>query len=289
MLHDWVSETTVTVGTGTITLAGAASADLLAITDSDIPDGALVEYQIKSGNNREKGLGIYTAPATLARTEVLATWVSGVYDNTLPSAISLTGTSDVFIAGTASSHIPSNASYMPFNVGAGELFPAGYQGVATIGTRSWGASRAFIQEAFVPGWIYGCTGMGIEIDTIASTGSEAVIGLYRLDRAANTYRKIDDCSTITVNSTPGPKSSTWTGGTKDIPPGMYFIIVGSDSDVLFKGWSNYHPQYFPAKDRTTELRALFITGGYSSGLAETYTANHDNRDTTSPAAYFVTV
>lgn len=95
---DWIRESTSTTGAGTITLGGATDSSFMAISDSSIADGDLVPYSIIDGNDRENGIGTYTASGTtLARTTVLSTWVSGVYDDTAPTAISLTGNAIVFV------------------------------------------------------------------------------------------------------------------------------------------------------------------------------------------------
>jgi len=95
--RDWCKESTATTGTGTITLAGATAASFTEFTDV-LVDGAIVPYAIIDGNDREEGLGTFTATGTLlARTTVLATWVSGTYDDTAPTAISLSGSAEVYI------------------------------------------------------------------------------------------------------------------------------------------------------------------------------------------------
>lgn len=101
-LADWVKETVSgTPGTGTITLGGAVAGfcrfqDNFVTTDK-------VFYAIEDGNNREEGYGTLTtgSPWTLARTTPLRTIDAGVFDNTTPSAISLTSAAIVGIAAAA--------------------------------------------------------------------------------------------------------------------------------------------------------------------------------------------
>jgi len=95
---DWCKESTTTTGTGTITLAGATAASFTEFADV-LADGAIVPYCIIEGNDREEGLGTFTlSGTTLARTTVQATWVAGVYDDTTPTAITLAGAAEVYIA-----------------------------------------------------------------------------------------------------------------------------------------------------------------------------------------------
>jgi hypothetical protein len=88
---DRVKETTATTGTGTITLAGAPSQ--FQTFSAGVGDGNTCDYCVLSGNGTdwETGNGTYTlSGTTLSRTTIYASSNSG-------SAISLTGTSTVFL------------------------------------------------------------------------------------------------------------------------------------------------------------------------------------------------
>lgn len=88
VLADRVLETTTTTGTGTITLAGASGGYQ---SFAAIGNGNTTYYTINSGTAWEVGIGTYsTTGPTLARTTVLSSSAGG-------SAISLTGTSTVFV------------------------------------------------------------------------------------------------------------------------------------------------------------------------------------------------
>ena len=104
MKANWIKQTTATTGTGLITL-GAALAGFTAISDHStlLPDGCQVRYQIIDGNNREEGIGTYTAAGTtLSRDTIIETLVAGVYDNTSPAALTLSGSATVAIGVSAS-------------------------------------------------------------------------------------------------------------------------------------------------------------------------------------------
>ena len=93
VLADRVKETTTTAGTGTITLAGAATGfQSFAV----VGDGNTTFYTIASqtGNEWEVGVGTYaTSGTTLARTTVLSNSSA-----TQPSALNFSaGTKDVFV------------------------------------------------------------------------------------------------------------------------------------------------------------------------------------------------
>lgn len=90
MLADRVKETTATTGTGTITLAGAASG--FQSFSSAFSTGTVVDYFIVSGTEWESGRGTFTtAGTTLSRDEVYSSSAAG-------AKITLSGTSDVFVS-----------------------------------------------------------------------------------------------------------------------------------------------------------------------------------------------
>lgn len=84
---DRIKETTSTSGTGTMTLAGAASGYRAF---SVLGDGARCYYRVESGTDWEIGIGTYTSSGTtLSRDQIIASTNSG-------SAITLSGTSTVY-------------------------------------------------------------------------------------------------------------------------------------------------------------------------------------------------
>ena len=85
---------TSTTGTGSITL-GAAKAGFLTFAQAGVQDGDVVTYAISSGTDSEIGRGTYTAAGTvLSRDTILNSTNSD-------AAISLSGTSEVFITAAA--------------------------------------------------------------------------------------------------------------------------------------------------------------------------------------------
>ena len=85
---DRVAETTATTGTGTLTLAGALSAQYQAFSAA-FATGSSVDYAIFGPAGWETGQGVYTTGGTtLSRLVVYASSNSG-------SLVSLTGTSTV--------------------------------------------------------------------------------------------------------------------------------------------------------------------------------------------------
>lgn len=90
-VKNWVGETTATTGTGNITLGGALSG---FAAFSTFGDGDYY-YGIIDGDNREAGVGTVSG-GTFIRTTVESTLVGGVFDDTSPTAINLSGNAQVY-------------------------------------------------------------------------------------------------------------------------------------------------------------------------------------------------
>ena len=136
VLADRVKETTTTAGTGTITLAGAATGfQSFAV----VGNGNTTFYTIASqtGNEWEVGIGTYTSAGTLlARTTVLSNSSA-----TQPSALNFSaGTKDVFVT------YPAGFAVASTNVGtSGQLLTSNGTGVAPTYQTSTAASKAYVQ------------------------------------------------------------------------------------------------------------------------------------------------
>ena len=99
-IANWVKMTVLTApGTGIITLGSAVSGH---ITFTDGFPGVTTQevfYTITDGENRENGVGTFTASGTtLSRDTILETLNAGVFDNTSPAALNLTANAQVSIS-----------------------------------------------------------------------------------------------------------------------------------------------------------------------------------------------
>jgi hypothetical protein len=102
ILADRVQETTATTGTGTVTLAGAASGFQ---SFAAVGDGNSTYYTITGGSEWEVGIGTYTSSGTtLSRTTVLSSSNSGSLVNFAA------GTKNVFVTYPASLAVPEGKS-----------------------------------------------------------------------------------------------------------------------------------------------------------------------------------
>lgn len=88
---NWIGELTFTTGTGPMTLAG----QLPGFTTFDSISETEFWYAIIDGDNRESGIGDLSG-GVLARTTVLATLNSGIFDDSAPSPLPLSGAAQVY-------------------------------------------------------------------------------------------------------------------------------------------------------------------------------------------------
>ena len=136
VLANRVKETTTTAGTGTITLAGAATGfQSFAV----VGNGNTTYYTIaaQTGSEWEVGIGTYTSAGTLlARTTVLANSAG-----TQPTALTFSaGTKDVFVT------YPAGYAVASTNVGtSGQLLTSNGTGVAPTYQTSTAASKSYVQ------------------------------------------------------------------------------------------------------------------------------------------------
>jgi hypothetical protein len=136
VLADRVKETTTTAGTGTVTLAGAATGfQSFAV----VGNGNTTYYTIaaQTGSEWEVGIGTYTSAGTLlARTTVLANSAG-----TQPTALTFSaGTKDVFVT------YPAGYAVASTNVGtSGQLLTSNGTGVAPTYQTSTAASKSYVQ------------------------------------------------------------------------------------------------------------------------------------------------
>ena len=142
VVADRVQETTITTGTGTVTLAGAVAGYQ---SFAAIGNGNTTYYTLTSGSNWEVGIGTYTSSGTtLARTTVLASSAGGT------TKITLSGTSNVFVT------YPAEIATMltnPTPTNGGVVYGTGTAiGVSTAGTAS---GYQFLQSAGAasPTWV----------------------------------------------------------------------------------------------------------------------------------------
>lgn len=169
-----VYETTTTSGTGTVTLSAVTGRPRFA----DAGVGAVVPYAIKDGSNWEWGMGTVAASNTLTRSVILATLVSGTYDDTSPTAITLSGSSaDVYLSPISDSLatglpiVSSTYGRKAMHSPHWSTYPSGSLAVT--------ADRLYLLPFRVDG---SCdiNGFHIDMNTAGAASTKARIGVYRM-------------------------------------------------------------------------------------------------------------
>lgn len=114
MFGNWIQQTTTTTGTGNLTLVSVTGYPAFS---TQMASGQRFAYTIlddASGDPIESGIG-YLSSGALVRERIESTMVSGTFDNTAPSAVSLaSGTKRVICSPTAAVvSAPAAGAYLP--------------------------------------------------------------------------------------------------------------------------------------------------------------------------------
>lgn len=219
MLGNWIKTTTTTTGTGDLTLSSVTN---FATFNDVFGVGPLFYYAILDDSTDapiEMGIGHLSASTTLVRDKVLASMVSGVYDDTAPAAVTLAaGTKRVICTPDAGA-----LAVNPLNVstGAGSRVIAPWM-PSSAGTLVATANRLY----YVPLLL----GTPREVDAIvfrissgaASTTAKA--GLYASDVNGKPAARLAQSGSIDTSAA-GKKDATFTA--KRYPPGLYYLAVAS--------------------------------------------------------------
>lgn len=223
-----VYETTTTSGTGTITLSAVTGRPRF----SDAGVGAVVPYAIKDGNNWEWGMGTVSASNTLARSIISATYVSGTYDNTSPTAITLSGSSaDVYLAGIAENITPG----MPIissTYGRKAVMSPHWNTYAS-GTLTVSADRLYLLPFRVDS-AYDINGFHIDMNTAGAASTKARIGLYRMKSDGQPGALIVETADIDTSVAAAVLSPSVTQ--TRIAPGWYYIALVCSGTPTFQAY-----------------------------------------------------
>ena len=214
MLANWVKCTTTTSGVGNLTLSPVTGFPTL---DDVLSVGQIVAYSILNSNDQpvEEGIGAYSATNTLTRTYPCATYISSIYDNTAPSAASLTGTNTVIL-----SSVRGMAPTLPqINTAAPTRYYStpSHQMSATTRTVTAGDLVAvpFLYTAARP-----VDAFALEVTT-AGAGAVARAGLYAVGANGLPAKRLIESADIDCSTT-GVKVATF--GAVSIPPGWYYTL-----------------------------------------------------------------
>jgi hypothetical protein len=221
MLGYGIKETTATTGTGTLTLSSVANYPRFS---NAFIDGDLCCYSLLDSNGAplECGVGTYTATNTLARTYPLVTYTGGTYDNTDPTALSLSGTTTVICTGAPQSGFP----FLPgIGTAAGQKITAG-QNPNTAGTSSTFVALTLYVIAHQVNVARPITAIRFRIAAAAAAGKIIRVGLYRVGTDGVLGTLLQTSGDIAADTT-GIKSYTL-GAATTYPPGWYGVAAISD-------------------------------------------------------------
>ena len=239
MKANWVRHTTATTGTGPITL-GAAVAGYTSIADHStlLPDGCQVRYQVLDGNNRAEYIGTYTAAGTVLSIDaVIETLVAGVYDNTAPTALTLSGSAVVAIAAGANTLFDGQAQQ--------------YDATYICHPDNWGRVRSTLdpftpnRASFAHGYLHFprlISKLGFYVGTADPASTDTRCAIYQPNAVGAMGTLIYGTGHIDISTT-GEKLETlanpfW------LPAGFYWFTSKSDSAIA----------------RTTSIDIAEITG-----------------------------
>lgn len=214
MLANWVKCTTTTSGVGDLTLSPVTGFPTL---NDVLSVGQIVAYSILNSNDQpvEEGIGAYSATNTLTRTYPCATYISSIYDNTAPSAASLTGTNTVIL-----SSVRGMAPTLPqINTAAAARYYSTPSHQMSANTRTVVAGDLvavpFLYTAARP-----VDAFALEVTTLGA-GAVARAGLYAVGANGLPAKRLIESADIDCSTT-GVKVATF--GAVSIPPGWYYML-----------------------------------------------------------------
>ena len=213
-----VYETTTTSGTGTVTLSAVTGRPRFS---SVAAVGDLVPYAMKDGNDWEWGMGTVSATNTLARSVILATYVSGTYDNTSPTAITLSGgTVDVYLAPVAEAISPGMPVVSSAYGRKGVFSPAWSTYPST--TLGVTADRIYLMPFKVDS-AYDINGFYVRMTVSGAASTKARIGLYRMKSDGQPGSLV--CGTADIDTSVAAAVLSPAVTQVRVNPGWYYIAI----------------------------------------------------------------
>lgn len=228
MFGNWVKEETTTTGTGTLTLSAVTGWPRFADV---FPVGEEVSYAIlnSDGSPIEAGIGTMGASNTLERTQIDATYSSGVYDNTAPTAASLaSGTKTVIASPIARTLVVAGTSV---NANAASRYVASSHYQASGGsTVTFGGANRCYYSPFLLAFGIEITGLIAHVAT-AVASSNFRIGLYRVASNGAPGALLIETGDLSGATTGDKGSGSVTR--RFLAPGWYYSAIASNATISF--------------------------------------------------------
>lgn len=215
-----VQEETTTTGTGTITLTEVTGRARFSEAYSD---GDQLPYVIEDGDNFEVGIGTYTASNQLARSKILATLVSGTYDVSSPTAITLA-------AGTKTVSV-TDVALMPGEGAVPDSMTQHYYGYhnSALTTDLLSKDRALYRRFHLRTWDT-WAGLVVQVTSAAPASTNARMAIYTCGTDGEPDRRIDQTAEFAVDTT-GTKEVAFSGGNLSLVPGDYYVAFVCEDNV----------------------------------------------------------
>ena len=250
--------------TGDMLLAGKESNKYIAFSQK-FTDGDSVYYLAEDGDDSELGIGTYNSTAnSITRDTPLETIDSGVFDDTSPTAISLTSTTIVTIVHAAENWMHSTRVVSGSDSWyLGDITAKKYQD-----SISWATDRCvYVPTTISTGKII--SGLSIEVTTLDAGDPVCMAGIYNTDEDGLPNRLLDSV-TFTITTT-GRKVVSFVSNL-EIDGGQYVLVlacasatpafkgcnIGTDSLGWFPWGINYQSGYNKYMPYET------LTGGWTS-------------------------
>lgn len=256
----------------TTTSTGAAGADLTLASVSGYPTfhavfgtrpfyyGVLADAD---GTPVQWGIGHMSDSTTLVQDKILATYTGGTYDDTTPSAVTLSGTSRVICVAEAHALMaaPLNVNTSATNRAITPYAPS------SAGTLAITANRCYYIPVLIntPREI---DAIFFRIGTAGATGTQAKVGLYSATKDGKPGDRIDQSAFVSTGTSTGGTKATGTLTSRRYPPGLYFMAISGDGTPTLNTAtaSNAHyPLLGIGSDNAAAVTCLYeaLSGGWT--------------------------
>jgi hypothetical protein len=182
----------------------------------------LVEYSLldSDGKPLECGIGTLATATTLARTFPLATYSGGTYDNTSPTAVSLSGTTTVICTGSPGAGFPF---IQAMNTGATyKAVDSAHNSLNHSSTVAMTTNRLYVVPFLLT---VNRPLAGIQCRVSTGSGTNGTLGLYRCG-ADGLPGALLQSGTITTSAGPSIQQVTFSAY---YPPGWYYMACVADN------------------------------------------------------------